>query len=128
MEIADLNSIFGLFGVVILTVYYKIREFVEKNLFAAIIILGLIAGLILTLFLTIKKCTKHFTSKKDKVSKTKGDDIRMKDIIREELVRRIRSKKKKKGNASKRDTGKECVQWTAVDADYIGISEYTMSK
>ena len=96
MEVADLNSIFGLFGVVTLTVYYKIKEFVEKNLFTIMIILGLLAGLILTLFLTIKKCTKYFTRKKDKRSKTKGNDISMKDINREDLVHNKRSNKKKK--------------------------------
>ena len=115
MEIADLNSIFGLFGVVILSVYYKIRELVENNPITVLTIIGTIIGITsaLIVYHSIKACFKYSKRKEDKII---DDDFSMNYVDPESLVPSKDGKKNRK--SIKRDTRKESIISMTAGSDF----------
>ena len=115
MEIADLNSIFGLFGVVILSVYYKIRELVENNPITVLTIIGTIIGITsaLIVYHSIKTCFKYSKRKEDKIT---DDESSMNYVDPESLVPRKSSKNNRK--SIKRDTRKESIISMTAGSDF----------
>jgi len=115
MIIADLKSIFWLFEIVILIVYYKIREFVENNIFTVLIILGTIIGItsVLIVYHSIKTCCKCSKRKREK---NIDDDFSMNYVDPESLVPRKSGKNNRK--SIKRDTRNESIIFMTTGSDF----------